>query len=421
MPFRMWRPPVPDTLLADHLQHERTRAARALLRSPLLDIDADPEAFRLVVRHHGWLVERFETTCGWHLTVDSAAGFARLAKRAARVNVSRPLQRDRGTATPFDRRRYEVLCLLAAELVRHPVTTVGLLARAVTADAGLDTSRRAERVALVDALRALMAWGAVRATAGDIDAFVDDERGNAILHAETARLHRLLVSATAPSSLPDDLDHHDTAAAIEALVAEPRYGDAASRPDEVDEDQRLRWIRHTLGRRAVDDPATHDDELSAAERDYLANPAGRKWLRDRVTELGFELEERRDGFVAVDRDAIATDLVFPAPHGNAHQLALLLVDRLVGTDANGRRVIGAISGAELHWFVLDVLTRFPGWAKGHRDGDGPDRLAAEAVDLLAGFGLVCREPDGAVAGRPAIARYRVGEPRITNHAEEDDR
>jgi hypothetical protein len=260
---------VPDALLADHLHEERTRAARAILRAPLLDIDTDPEAFRLVVRHHGWLVERFETTCGWHLTVDAGAGFARLAKRAADIDVTRPLKRDRGSEAPFDRRRYELLCLVAAELVRHPVSTVGLLARAVTADAGLDTSRRSERVALVDALRALMAWGAARATAGDVDAFADDERGNAILHAETARIHHLLVSATAPSSLPDDLD---TTSATDALLAEPRYGDAASRPD-VDEERRLRWVRHALGRRTVDYPAIHDDDLTDAERDYLANPA----------------------------------------------------------------------------------------------------------------------------------------------------
>ncbi len=409
---------MPDTLLADHLHEERTRAARAILRAPLLDIDTDPEAFRLVVRHHGWLVERFETTCGWHLTVDARAGFARLAKRAADIDVTRPLKRDRGSEAPFDRRRYELLCLVAAELVRHPVSTVGLLARAVTADAGLDTSRRSERVALVDALRALMAWGAARATAGDVDAFADDERGNAILHAETARIHHLLVSATAPSSLPDDLD---TKSATDALLAEPRYGDAASRPDDVDEERRLRWVRHALGRRTVDDPAIHDDDLTDAERDYLANPAGRKWLRDRVTELGFELEERWDGFLAVDRDAIATDALFPGPHGNAHQLALLLVDRLVGTDGDGRRVIGELSPHELRRAVLDVLARFPGWAKGHREGDGPDRLAREAVDLLVGFRLARREFDGTVTGRPAVARYRIGEPRIANNLSEDDR
>lgn len=116
-------------------------------------------------------------------------------------------------------------------------------------------------------------------------------------------------------------------------------------------------------------------------------------------------------------------MLFPGPHGNAHQLALLLVDRLVGTDAGGRRTVGALSPAELRRAVLDVLARFPGWARAHRDGDGPDRLAADAVDVLVAFGLARREADGSVTGRPAIARYRVGEPRTTQLTltEEDHR
>ena len=405
---------MPDSLLAGHLDAERSLAARTLLRTPLLDIDADPGAFRLVVRHSGWLSEWFETVCGWHLAVDPAAGFARLAKRVADVDVSRPLTRIRGTGAPFDRRRYQLLCLLAAELVQHPVTTVGLLARAVTADAGLDTSRRIERAALVDALRVLIGWGTVRATAGDVDDFLDSDRGNAILHAETVRLHRLLVSATAASSLPDDID---VAAATTAPLDEPRYGDAATDRDGIDVDQRLRWVRHTLGRRTVDDPVLHDDDLSAGERDYLANPSGRRWLRDRVGEVGFVLEERSEGLVAVDRAAVATDQVFPGPHGSAHQLALLLVDRLISIDHTGCRVPRVIEPSELRREVADVLARFPGWAKTHRDGDGPERLAAAAVDLLVGFGLARREPDGTITARPAIARYRVGEPTITTATE----
>ena len=406
-----------DSLLAGHLDAERSQAARTLLRTPLLDVDADPDSFRLVVRHHGWLADWFETACGWQLTVDPGAGFARLAKRADDVDVSRPLRRTRGTAEPFDRRRYQLLCLLAAELVQHPVTTVGLLARAITADAGLVTSRRAERAAFVDALRALLSWGAVRATAGDVDAFLDSDRANAILNAETVRLHRLLVSATAASRLPDCVT---TATATSSLLDEPRYGDAATGRDDVDEDQRLRWVRHTLARRAVDDPVVHGDDLSDAERDYLANPSGRRWLRDRVAEVGLVLEERSEGVIAVDPTAVATDKSFPGPHGNAHQLALLLVDRLVGTDDTGRRVPAAIGPDELRREVDDVLARFPGWARGHRDGDGPDRLAAEAVDLLEGFGLARREPDGTIAARPAIARYRVGEPTFTNTNDMED-
>jgi len=34
----------------------------------------------------------------------------------------------------------------------------------------------------------------------------------------------------------------------------------------------------------------------------------------------------------------------------------------------------------------------------------------EAVDLLVSFGLVRREAVGTVTGRPALARYRAGEP-----------
>ncbi|MGH9263577.1 MAG: TIGR02678 family protein [Acidimicrobiales bacterium] len=389
-----------EVALAGHLADERSRAVRHLLATPLVDVDAQPDAFRLVARHQGWLAEYFEAACGWALTVDVAAGFARLSKRAADVDFTRPLKRTRGLLQPFDRRRYQLLCLVCAELVKHPVTTVGLLARAV---GGLDTSRHAERAAFVDALRALVAWGALRTSGGEVDAFLDSDQGNAMLMADTARLHRMISSATAPSALAEDLD---TERATAALLAEPRYGEAPTDPASADADQRMRWVRHTLARRLLDDPVTYVDEITAAERDYLGSPAGRKWLRDRVADAGFELEERAEGLLAVDPDGIATDRHFPAPAGNAHQLALLLLDRVAQPP-------GALEPAEVRSEVDAVLARFPGWARSHREGDGPDRLAEEAVDLLAGFGLVVREPGGRVVARPALARYRCGEPIVT--------
>jgi uncharacterized protein (TIGR02678 family) len=393
---------VADLALADHLAHERSRALRTLLAAPLLDAGTDPAAFRLVARHQGWLTDWFETVCGWALVVDVASGFARLAKRAGEVDATRPLKRTRGAAQPFDRRRYQLLCLVCAELVRHPVTTVGLLARAVAVDAGLDSSRRAERAAFVDALRALVCWGALRANGGDVDAFLDSDQGNALLTADTARLHRMITSATAPSSLPEETDVHT---AVEALLVEPRYGESPHDPDSADPDQRLRWARHTLARRLLDDPVTYLDELGPTERDYLASSAGRKWLRDRVAEAGLELEERAEGLLTVDPDGIATDRLFPAPHGNAHQLALLLLDRLAQPP-------GALDPASVRREVDAVLDRFPGWARTHREGDGPERLGEEAIELLVGFGLARREPGGAVTARPALARYRCGEPTV---------
>jgi uncharacterized protein (TIGR02678 family) len=412
-PTASWRRSlVADTALAEHLGAERSTAIRTLLAQPLLDSGDNPDGFRLVARHAGWLTEYFEKACGWALTVDATGGYARLAKRAAVIDSSRPLRRTRGGgAAPFDRRRYQLLCLVCAELVRHPVTTIGLLAGAVTADSTLDTSRRGERVALVDALRVLMAWGTVRATAGDIDAFADSAGGNAILTADTARLHRLLVSAAAPSALPDELDTEQAAARLEA---EPRYGDVADLPGEAGDEARNRWARHHLARRLLDDPVLHLDELSGIEADYVASPSGRKWLRDRAAEAGFDLEERAEGLLAVDPDGVATDRLFPAPLGNAHQLALLLADRLVTTSAGGRRQLGSLSPRELQDLVDAIFAKFPTWARGQRDEGGPERLGREAVSLLSSFGLVRRHPDGGLMARPALARYRVGDPVLSD-------
>ena len=397
-----------ESVLSRDLAHERSVAVRTLLGRPLIDADDDADAFRLVARHAGWLTEWFESACGWALTVDATAGYARLAKRSAGAPVVRPLHRTRGSEAAFDRRRYQLLCLVCAELVRHPHTTVGLLAGAVRGEANLDTSRHGERAAFVDALRALLAWGVVRASAGDVDAYLGSERGNALLTADTARLHRLMASATAPSALAADATTDD---AVERLLAEPRYGDG---PDEVasGDDARHRRARHRLARRLLDQPVVHLDDLGPSEADYLASPGGRRWLRDRVAEAGFELEERAEGLVAVDPDGLATDRHFPAPLGHAHQLALLLADRLVTTGATGARTLGRLSAARLAAEVDAVFARFPSWARGQRDEGGAQRLGREAVELLAAFGLVRLHPDGGVEARPALARYRVGEPVV---------
>lgn len=398
---------MPEASLADQHAVERSRAIRELLGRPILDVDSDPDRFALVVRHHEWLADWFETTCGWRLSVDIGAGFSRLSKRSARPDPTRPLRRSRGARAPFDRRRFQLLCLVCAELVRRPVTTIGLLAQALAFEAEFDTSRYGDRSSFVDALLVLGEWGVVRATAGAVEAFLDDERGNAILAADTARLHRLLVSTNAPSRIGETTDLADVTA---LLLAEPRYGDTPRDPGAAPEDQRLRWTRHSIARRVFDDPVVLLADLSEAERDYLLHSSGRSWLRQRVAEAGFELEERAEGVLAVDPEATATDLQFPAPFGNAHQLALLLIDRLVTTDARGSRTVGVLSPTAMRRAVADVLADHPGWAKGQREGDGPAVLAEEAVALLLSFGLVRRDEDGSVVGLPVIARYRVGDP-----------
>ena len=48
---------------------ERERAARALLMSPLLTAEGDPEAFTLVRRHGEWLTDRFRHLLGYRLAI----------------------------------------------------------------------------------------------------------------------------------------------------------------------------------------------------------------------------------------------------------------------------------------------------------------------------------------------------------------
>jgi uncharacterized protein (TIGR02678 family) len=401
--------------LQEHLEAERTEAVRRLLAKPLLDGAYDPGAFRLVARHTAWLTEYFEQACGWVLTVDTTSAFARLWKRPAAVDTTRPLRRTRGDHIPFDRRRYQLLCLVCAELVRHPVTTIGMLAGAVTPDAGLDTSRQAERSAFVDALRALIGWGALEVSAGELDAYVGSDGVNALLAADLTRVHRLLVPTAAPSSLPAALSVEEAA---DQLLHEPRYGTGVGEAPtaETGEEARNRWARHRLGRRLLDDPVVYLEDLSDVEIAYLSSISGRRWLRERAAGAGLEIEERAEGFLAVDPDAIATDERFPAPAGNVHQLALLLADRLVAADPTGSRRLVHLSVDDLGAAVQEVLDRFPGWARGQRDEGGPERLARQAADLLVAFGLARRDGAGGIEARPALARYRTAPAVVSGEA-----
>lgn len=143
---------------------ERSLAVRTLLGTPFLVADADPDGFAAVARHRSWLIEWFEDTCGWALAVDLPGRFARLTKRSARPDPTRPARRSRGQKLPFDRRRYELLARLCAELATHQVTTIGILAGALAGESAgaFDSSLQRERAAFVDAFRQLGAWGVVR-------------------------------------------------------------------------------------------------------------------------------------------------------------------------------------------------------------------------------------------------------------------
>ncbi|MBW3614174.1 MAG: TIGR02678 family protein [Actinobacteria bacterium] len=403
---------MPESLLAAQLDADRGVAVRTLLRTPILDASADADGFAAVVRTKEWLIPWFEQTCGWTLSVDTAGRTARLAKRSPSPDASRTARRARGERAPFDRRRYELLCLSLAELSGHPVTTIGILAGALAAGgpARLDTARHRERAAFIDALLLLARWGIVRFEGGDPDSFVDNEHGNAMVFVDTGRLHRLLASEVPPSRV----DVETTEAATAALTVEPRYGE----PDDRDDETRLRWIRHSIARRVIDDPVVHFEDLTPEQVAYLENPAGRKWLRDRMSEAGFVMEHRAEGVMAIDPERVATDDEFPAPSSTVKQVALLLVASFVRGDILDRRVLVEVPMPALTDAVGGLLAEHPAWARQHREGEGPARLAAEAVALLARFDLVRVDPPTEEGGpevvrpRPALARYAAAAPRL---------
>jgi uncharacterized protein (TIGR02678 family) len=395
---------------------EISRGIRLLLCTPLINERTAPEQFDLVRRRHDPIRKWFDYYCGWTLTVEPRLGYARLVKVRTAVDPSRPARRLRSGRAPFDRRRYVLLCVAAAELLAVPVTTIGLLADRISAATAMDdviatfdTSSRAERMAFVDALRMLEHLGVLEVVDGTTEAFVESAKAKVLYQVDATLLMRLLAAPVGPSQL--GVAVQDVAPRFEELLVavsrERRYGSSTGRHNEqaaMSEVQRNLWLRHSVFRRLVDDPVVHLEDLSAEERAYLASPTGRQLLRRLAEQAGFELEERAEGVLLVDVDGIATDSRFPDDSGTAKVAALLLLDTLSGPTTVAQLERGAAA----------LLNRFPRWAKSYRGDDGARTLAVDAVAVLTGFGLA-RVVNGVVRPLPAANRYAVSDARTSDH------
>ncbi|ONI79932.1 TIGR02678 family protein [Actinosynnema sp. ALI-1.44] len=387
---------------------EVARGIRLLLAGPLISERADPEAFDLVRRRREPIRQWFDYYCGWVLTVEPRLGYARLAKvRKAATGATRPARRLRSGRAPFDRRRYVLLCVVAAELLAVPVTTISLLAdrvtRASAADEVLttfDTASRTERMVFVDVLRLLESFGVLDVVDGSTESFVDSAAAKVLYRVDPTLLLRLLAAPVGPSRV--DIPADEVALRFDDVLAEVsherRYGFA-----EASEVQRNLWLRHSVFRRLVDDPVLYFDDLSPDERAYVTSPTGRQLLRRAAEQGGFHLEERAEGVLLVDVDGIATDTRFPDDSGTAKVAALLLLDS----------VDGPVTTEQLRRTAVDILDKFPRWAKGYRGDDGPGQLVSDAIAVLLGFGLV-EVASGLVRPLPAAARYAVGSMRVAD-------
>lgn len=400
--------------LDQQAQHERRRAVRALLVSPLLHADRDLEAFRLVRRHADWLRTFFGQEAGWTLTVDTT--LARLRKVPATLNDGTRPARARRADPPFSRRRYVLLCLALATLeTSDPQVALGRLADQIVgsvaadpdlADAGIsfDLDTRDQRRDLVAVVRLLLTLGVLRHVDGTDTDYVDGT-GDALYTVDRPALSSLLATRRPPSSIDaDTLD--DRLAALVAEVA----------PDTPD--ARNRALRVHLTRRLLDDPVVLHDDLDDAQRAYLTGQRSR--LVGTVREAtGLHPEIRAEGVAMVDDRGDATDLEVPDQGTDAH-LTLLVAEELAGRlrdgadRSDGTAVV--VATAEVEACVARLVTEHAShWRRDVRDPGAEVRLAADVLDRLAAVGLV-RRVAGGVEPRPPIARYAVTAPTLPEAA-----
>jgi uncharacterized protein (TIGR02678 family) len=370
----------------------------------------------------------FDYYPGWSLHVEPRTGYARLVKVAVHADPSRPARRLRSGRAPFDRRRYMLFALIAAELVTTSQTVIGALAERVRQACGadpalppFDTGRHSERVAFVDALLALEHLGVVQAIDGATEAYSASQDAKVLYRVDTTALVRLLAAPTGPSQVGIPDAQEGAVPILDRLLVESRYGDAmdaapgGAGPDQgTDITRRNLRLRHRVMRRLFDDPVVHREDLSEAELAYATSVTGRRLMREAAQTAGFVLEERAEGWLLIDTDALATDWKFPDDASNANVAALLLLDRL-------NEVGGPLGYQDVRAVAQAKLAANPNWAKAYQTPDGPDRLTMDALEVLLGMDLVttagvpgpgtadrpAQDGDFVVRRRPVAARYQV--------------
>jgi uncharacterized protein (TIGR02678 family) len=365
---------------------ERRRAARALLRQPLLPGDgASAEDFRLVRRHRTELARIFADGLGYRLVVDPGA--ARLFKPGLGRDPSRPLTRASGAQ--FTPRAYALLCLTLAALTRARqqllVDELVAAIRSASAEAGLDVDldKIGDRRALYAALVALIRYGVLHERDGDLERWTNDGRTLTLLDVRRDRLSLMVSAPLAGPATPDQL--------LETSILPSAAGGA----------------RVAIRRQLTDSPVLSAAGLPAEYAEWWRRNRNREreWFRDR---FGLELELRAEGAIAVDPEEELTDISFPGG-GSAKHFALLLLSALAdAARAHGvdepDRTWTEIPGGKAEAASMEVFRTWSKWLKReHRER--PDLVHEEALALLSALGLIERGECGALRVHAAAARY----------------
>ncbi|MFD4144294.1 TIGR02678 family protein [Streptomyces sp. NPDC058572] len=431
------------------------KAVRLVLRHPLVTSGyPDKVALATVRRWADQLRTDLMEVLGYRLV--TTADTARLQRAQDGLDATRPALTRAGR--PFDRRRYAYLVLTLAALGRHGAqVALGELADAVAADAiridglGLDTARKPDRDAFVDAVTWLTERGALTLADGSATAWAGDpERAEALYDIDREILlavhhpTRVLQHLTSVTSLLDS----SGALGLSA-------GRAAQRRDQARRARRL----------VLENPVAYYADADTELLGQLRAPALAENL-ERLT--GLTVERRAEGVALVDTFGRLSDLRFPGG-GTVAQAALLLAARISAAvqrsgrhalellpaptaaerlAARARRIDVALPSRGLVAELAELTepdeesayeasvygtpddggqepaeTRYPfvtdSWLRGRLKeitteygagfaadlrGD-PDRLLGQALDLLAAMSLIARVDGGALA-LPLIARYR---------------
>ncbi|MBT2526867.1 TIGR02678 family protein [Streptomyces sp. ISL-99] len=423
------------------------KAVRLVLRHPLVTPGyPDRAALATVRRWADHLRIDLMDVLGYRLV--TTADTARLQRAQDGLDTTRPALTRAGR--PFDRRRYAYLVLTLAALGRHGAqVALGELADAVAADAvridglGLDTARKPDRDAFVDAVTWLTERGALTLADGSATAWAGDpERAEALYDID----REILLAVHHPTRVLQHLTSVtallDSSGAIGLSV-----GRAAQRRDQARRARRL----------VLENPAAYYADADTELLGQLRAPALAEDL-ERLT--GLTVERRAEGVALIDTSGRLSDLRFPGG-GTVAQAALLLAARISAAvqrsgrhalellpaptaaerlAARARRIDAALPSRGLITGLAEpdeesayeasggegqgpTETRYPfvtdSWLRGRlreitaEYGAGfaadlrgdPDRLLGQALDLLAAMSLIVRVDGGALA-LPLLARYR---------------
>ena len=290
------------------------KAVRLVLRHPLVTPGyPDKSALATVRRWAEQLRTDLMEVLGYRLV--TTADTTRLQRAQDGLDATRPALTRVGR--PFDRRRYAYLALTVAALGRHGAqVALGELADAVAADAvridglGLDTARKADRDAFVDAVTWLTERGALTLADGSAAAWAGDpERAEALYDIDreilTAVHHptRVLQHLTSVTALLDSSGALGMSA-----------GRAAQRRDQARRARRL----------VLENPVAYYADADTELLGQLRAPALAEDL-ERLT--GLTVERRAEGVALIDTSGRLTDIRFPGG-GTVAQAALLLAARI---------------------------------------------------------------------------------------------